>query len=611
MTEPSKLDAINEIPVRLAAQFRRHMPRYLAGLLLLAAYQGAQAWFDLQLKDAINEAVSGDRQIALSIGAWLAAVAFAAFFVRVLSRVVVFNAGRIAEYELRSALLAHLQKLGPSFYTKMPTGEIMSRATNDLTQVRLLLGFGILNAINTVFGLVSAFYVMLTIHPGLTFASLAPLPVLMWVTRQFSTQLYSRQKANQDALGAMSDQVQSSITGARVVRSFNLEEAQAEAFDKTNRDYLEKSLSLAKLRGSMGPVMQSITSAGVLIVFWYGGMLMVAGSIDAGDFLVFFRALGRLTWPLMALGFLVGLLQRGRAAYSRLAEIYQAEPEIVDGPLPAPAQVNGAISVRDLHFAYGEHEVLSRVSFDLEPGSSVAIVGKTASGKSTLAQLLPRLLNTPRGAIFLDGQDIVDLPLTTVRHSIGYAQQNPFLFSTTAGQNIGLALDEPNSRESLLTIRGAAKRAHVLDELLALPDGLDTVVGERGVQLSGGQKQRVSLAGAFVLGPHVLVLDDPLSAVDAKTESGILDAIDEQMAERGVILITHRVAAARRCAQILVLDQGQIVERGTHEELCRMGGIYSSFAEEQRIQSELEKLGQWDGELDSETSESMPRGGAS
>ncbi len=314
-----------------------------------------------------------------------------------------------------------------------------------------------------------------------------------------------------------------------------------------------------------------------------------------GEFLVFFRALGRLTWPLMALGFLVGLLQRGRAAYSRLAEIYRAEPEIVDGPLPAPAQVSGAISVRGLSYSYGDHQVLRGVDFDLAPGDSVAIVGKTASGKSTLAQLLPRLLNTPSGTIFLDGQDIVDLPLTTVRHSIGYAQQNPFLFSTTAGRNIGLALDEPNSDVSLLTIREAAKRAHVLDELLALPDGLDTVVGERGVQLSGGQKQRVSLAGAFVLGPKVLVLDDPLSAVDAKTESGILDAIDEQMAERGVILITHRVAAARRCSQILVLEDGRIVERGTHEQLCQGSGIYASFAEEQRIQSELEKLGEWMG----------------
>jgi ATP-binding cassette subfamily B protein len=295
----------------------------------------------------------------------------------------------------------------------------------------------------------------------------------------------------------------------------------------------------------------------------------------------------------MALGFLAGLVARGRAAYSRLLEIYNAEPEIVDGPLEAPADIRGALEVRHLSYSYGENLVLEDVSFALPPGGSVAIVGRTGVGKSTLSKLLPRLENTPPGSVFLDGIDICDLPLDAVRGAIGYAQQNPFLFSTTAGRNIGLALDDPDSEVSLLTIREAAAQAHVLEELLGLPDGLDTVVGERGVQLSGGQKQRVSLASAFVLGPRVLVLDDPLSAVDSKTERGILDAIDEQMEERGVILITHRVAAARRCDRILVLDEGRIVESGSHVELCRSGGIYAGFAEEQRIESELEKLEDW------------------
>jgi len=600
MSRRTKLDEMNAIPVRLSEQFKRHLPRYVAGAILLGLYNGGQYWFDIQMREAINSAVSGERRIALSIGAILVTLAVGMFVVRVLSRVIVFNAGRIGEYELRGALLARLQKLGPAFYQRMPVGEIMSRATNDLTQVRLLLGFGILNAVNTLFGLFSAFAVMVGIHPVLTLAALAPVPFLMWITRQFSSQIYTRQKDNQDALGKMSDQVQSSITGARVVRSFNLEDTQAAAFQKTNELYLEKSLALARLRGSMGPIMQAITSLGVLIVFWYGGALMVAGELDAGGFLIFFRALGRLTWPLMALGFLVGLLARGRAAYSRLKEIYDAEPEIVDGELPAPEHVAGVLSVRGLSFSYGDHQVLRDVSFDLKAGGSVAIVGKTASGKSTLAQLLPRLLQTPKGSVFLDDDDIVDLPLSSVRHSVGYAQQNPFLFSTTAGNNIALALDDPEGEASLLTIKQAARRAHVLDELLALPDGLNTVVGERGVQLSGGQKQRVSLASAFVLGPKILVLDDPLSAVDARTERGILEAIDEQMAERGVILITHRVAAARRCETILVLDEGRIVEQGTHEELCASGGIYSLFAEEQRIESELSKLGHFHGE-DSES----------
>lgn len=596
MADSPQVAALKALPVGLKQQFRRHAPRYAAGVVLLGLYQGAQLWFDFQLRDAINAAVAGDRSRALSIGIGLVIVAVLALGVRVLSRVIVFDAGRIAEYELRTGLLVRLQLLGRDFYRRMPVGEIMSRATNDLTQVRLLLGFGILNAINTVFGLASAGTAMLSMHPGLTLAALSPLPALMWVTRKFSTQLYSRQKANQDALGRMSDQVQSSITGARVVRSFNLESAQAVEFERINRDYLDKSLSLARLRGSMGPIMQSITSLGILVVFWYGGTLLVAGDLNSGELLAFFRALGRLTWPLMALGFLVGLMARGRAAYSRLEEIYKSAPELSDGPLSEPSQVLGSLEVKDLRFSYGDQEILRGVSFSLPAGGSVAIVGRTASGKSTLAQLLPRLLNTPRGSVFLDGVDIVELPLRTVRASIGYAQQNPFLFSTSAGENIGFPLDDLTHPDAQGTIRRAAERAHVLDELLALPDGLDTMVGERGVQLSGGQKQRVSLASAFVLGPKVLVLDDPLSAVDAKTESGILDAIDEQMAERGVILITHRVAAARRCDQILVLDQGRIVERGTHSELCAGRGLYATFAEEQRIASELEKLAEWQGD---------------
>jgi len=592
------LHEFQSVPFRLLPQFRRHFGRYVAGLVLLAIYQSAQYLFDIRLQEAINAATKGEQERAFEIGVFLILLALSAFVVRVFSRVIVFNAGRIAEYELRGALLLRLQKLSPSFYQKMPAGEVMSRATNDLTQVRLLLGFAILNAINTVFGLVSAFAVMIGISGKLTLAALIPLPLLFWITRRFATAIYSRQKENQEAIGSMSDQVQSSITGTRVIRSFNLEDSQAARFERTNRNYLDKSLALARLRGWMGPVMQSITSLGTLIVFWYGGALLLENEIDPGGLLVFFRALGRMAWPLMALGFLVGLIQRGRAAYARLNEIYEAVPDIEDGTLEAPSLLRGDLEVRNLSYSYGAQQVLSGVSFHLTPGASVAILGRTGAGKSTLARLLPRLENTPRGSVFLDGIDICDLPLQAVRGAIGYAQQNPFLFSTTAGRNIGFALDDPDSPQSLMTIREAGRRAHVLDELLGLPDGLDTVVGERGVQLSGGQKQRVALASAFVLGPRVLVLDDPLSAVDTKTESGILEAIDEQMSERGVILVTHRVAAARRCDSILVLDHGRIVECGTHEQLCSRGGIYAGFAEEQRIQSELEKLSEWEGSAD-------------
>jgi len=319
--------------------------------------------------------------------------------------------------------------------------------------------------------------------------------------------------------------------------------------------------------------------------------MMLRGELDAGGFLAFYRALGRLTWPLISLGFVIGLLQRGRAAFSRLTDIFSAVPDIADGNRALPAAAAGRLEVKQLSFSYNGHNVLDEVSFELPAGKSLAIVGRTGSGKSSLAVLLARLQPTPRGSVFLDGIDVCDLPLSTVRESVGYAQQNAFLFSTTVARNIGFSLDEPDEPESILKIEEAAREACIEQEVFDLPDGFDTVVGERGVQLSGGQKQRVALAAAFASEPKVLVLDDPLSAVDARTERAILDAIDRQRKKRGLILITHRVAAAAHCDQIIVLEKGRVVERGTHQELSKTGGIYAIFAEEQRIESELAKLG--------------------
>jgi ATP-binding cassette subfamily B multidrug efflux pump len=582
--------ATGRFPTGLAAQFLRHGPRYALGVLLLATYQWSQYWFDTRLRSAINDALGPHHSRAVALGLGLIAVMLAAAVVRVLSRVVVFNAGRDAEYELRSSLEERLLELGPSFYRRMSTGEIMSRVTNDLAQVRLLLGFGVLNVINTVFALVSALAVMLPISGKLTAAALSPLPLLLLVSRPLSQEFYTRTRDNQAAIGKMSARVQTSIAGVRVIRSFSLEDAELEAFERTNQAYLDRSLSLARLRGSLGPIMQVTIAVGILVVFWYGGSLVLRHELDAGGFLTFNRALSRLTWPLLSLGFVLGMVQRGRAAYDRLRDVYRAEPDIVDGPLALPGQVAGRLEVRDLSFAYGSSSVLRGVSLSLAPGRSLAIVGRTGSGKSTLAVLLARLQPTPRGAVFLDGVDVCDLPLSVVRSAVGYAQQSAFLFSTTAARNIGFPLDDPDSPESLRRIQEAAVEARVHDEICALPDGYDTVVGERGVQLSGGQKQRVALAMAFVSDPRILILDDPLSAVDARTERGILEAIDRQRAQRSVLLVTHRVAAAARCDQIVVLDHGRIIEQGSHESLVQRGGLYAAFAEEQQAAAELDQL---------------------
>lgn len=585
---------VNGTPIGIGRQFLRHSPRYGVGLVLLGLYQFAQYWFDTRLRLAINAALDHQRELATMLGLTLIGVACGGLVVRVLSRMAIFNAGRIAEYELRQALSERLLLLGPSFFRRMSTGEIMSRVTNDLTQVRLLLGFGVLNVINTVFALASALAVAIPISGKLTMAALVPLPFLLIVTRRFSQQFYARTRDNQDSLGRMSARVQSSIAGVRVVRSYGLEERELAAFDRDNQDYLDKSLKLAYLRGAFGLIMQATVAAGIVVVFWYGGHLVLSGELDPGGFLAFYRALGRLTWPLISLGFVVSLVQRGRASFSRLEDIYRAEPDVVDGVLPAPAYSTGSLEVKALAFSHSDQPVLRGVSFTLPPGQSLAIVGRTGSGKSTLALLIARLLPTPPNSVFLDGFDVCDLPLATLRRTIGYAQQSAFLFSTTVGRNVGFSLDDPDSVHARARIEEAASDAQILPEIHDLPDGFDTVVGERGVQLSGGQKQRVALAAAFVGSPKVLVLDDPLSAVDARTERGILDAIEKKSAGHSVILITHRVAAAALCDRVIVLEQGRVVEEGRHEELCRLGGIYAGFAEEQRIERELEKLGQAD-----------------
>lgn len=578
------------IAITLGGQLRDKTRWYIAGTVLLLVQQFLMARRDFFVRDAVNAAVGISREDPRTIALAIFVISLIAAVARVLSRIVVFWAGRNVEYELRKVLLERLQALGPSFFRSMPTGDIMSRATNDLTQVRLLLGFGILNIVSSLFAFASAVYVMASVSLRLTAVSFVTFPVLWLVTRSFSTRMFQRTKENQEAIGQMSDRTLASLSGARVVRAFGLVPSELASFDQQNAQYLERSLALARLRGSMSPVMGSINAVGILIVFWYGGSLMGSGAISQGDFVAFWLALLRLAWPLLALGFVAAIVQRGRAGYERLKAVLVAVPEIKSGHLVVKEAARGEVRVADLRFAHGKRDVLDGVSFEVPAGKSLAIVGRTGSGKSTIAALLPRLLPTPRGSVFLDGADICDLELGRVRESIGYAQQDAFLFSTTVAKNVAYALPDGDSAEAEQRVRGAAREASVLNEVESLPEGFDTVVGERGVQLSGGQRQRVALARALLRDAPVLVLDDPLSAVDAKTEAAILEAIERQKKARTVILITHRVAAAKRCDQIVVLDAGRVVERGSHDELIASGGLYAAFAREQDLEADLDAL---------------------
>ncbi len=601
--------------VGLGAQFRRNLPLYSAGAVMVVVQQFLLARRDFLVKGAVDGIVAGAASQAARCAALILAVSVFAMVTRLASRVTMFGGGRNVEYELRASLLAHLHRLGPSFFRRFPTGDIMSRATNDLQQVRLLLGFGVLNVVSSLLAFVSALYVMLSLSGKLTLAALSIIPMLVLVTRKFSGPIFQRTRENQAALGKMSDRVLASLAGVRVVRSFAMEGAELRAFEAQNSEYLKKSLSLARLRGAMGPIMGSISAAGVLVVFWYGGTLLANGELSTGDFVAFWLALMRIAWPMMALGFVMAIVQRGRASYARLAAIFDAEPEVVDGPEPAPEYVRGAVRVEGLSYSFARGAepraavdaakakdagdgaiaesaqawVLDGVSFEVPAGGSLAIVGRTGSGKSTLAALLPRLLPVEKSTVFLDGHDVCDLPIEIVRASFGYAQQDAFLFSTTVAENIGYALDTTDGADE--RIRTAAAEAQVHDDVGRFAEGFDTVVGERGVQLSGGQKQRIALARALIREPAVLVLDDPLSAVDAKTEAMILEAIERQTKQRTVILVTHRIAAAKRCDQVLVLERGRVVERGTHDELMGRDGIYRLIAEAQAMDDDLAALG--------------------
>jgi ATP-binding cassette, subfamily B, multidrug efflux pump len=572
----------------LLGQFRVRLFRYAIGFCLLLVYQAAQYWFDTRLMRAIDAARSGDLATAEFIAVALMAVALAAFFVRVASRVAIFYVGRDAEYALRRALLDKLYSLGPSFYVKFGTGDLMSRATNDLTQVRLLLGFGVLNVMNTILALASALLVMFAISVPLTFASMISLPLLVWVTRGFSKRIFARVRDNQAALGAMSDSVQNSLSAVRVVRAFGLEQSEAERFAVDNERVLARGLDLARLRGLIGPLMQAISAVGVVVVFWYGGLLLIEHRISAGGLLSFVRASTRLAWPLIALGYLVAMVQRGRAAYARLREVFDVNSDIEPIAVAAEAQGSHALEVRGLTYSAGTREILSGVDLVINPGERVAIVGPTGAGKSTLAKLLVRALPAPNGSIRLNGREIERMPLSEVRRQICYSQQVPFLFSNAVEQNLAFALDDANSEDAHDRSVEVAKCVRIDAEIRQLVHGYATVVGERGIQLSGGQRQRIALGRALLSKSPILVLDDPTSAVDVATERALCNLFSQLGRERMLVIVTHRVSLASQADRVIVLDSGRVVESGTPAELGQGTGLYRTFCEEQRLESELE-----------------------
>ena len=594
MSSNSEAAATASVPAptrdRLRELIIAHRRDFILGSIILAFSTAAAASIPQFIRGASNDIMAEHARhgMIMAAGIMIAAVFGAAC--RVGSRIYLFNAGRDIEYELRHDLLVHLHTLGPSFYRHMSAGEVMSRATNDLGQVRLMVGFAALNIVNAVISYAVNIPLMVARSPMLTLASLAPYPLIVLATRGFAGSLFRRSRATQDAIGAMSERAQQSLAGVRVVRAYGLEEAEAKEFDRLSHAALDANLALVRIRNAMTPILGIASAAASLIVLWLGGRYVVEGRITVGDILAFQGHLALVAWPTIAMGYVFSITQRGRASLARIGEVLDAQPDMASTGGEALGTVNGALSVKNLSYLIGDRTLLENVTFDVPAGGTLAIVGKTGSGKSTLAALLTRMLPTPDGTVFLDGHDVTHVPLRELRASVCLAQQEPFLFSTTVARNIAFALAETDGPEAWKRARDAAKEAQILEEAESMPEGFDTIVGERGVQLSGGQRQRVALARALLAAPRVLVLDDPLSAVDSRTERAILDAIERAAKGRTLVLVTHRIAAASRCAQIVVLDEGKLLESGTHAQLMESGGVYQRLAERQALEAELESI---------------------
>jgi ATP-binding cassette, subfamily B, multidrug efflux pump len=573
--------------ITLLDYVRPHRARIVQGiglLLLTNLLDKSIPWF---LREAVDALVAGNLGHVATTAGIVALLAAGMAVVRTLSRTRVFNVGRDVEYDLRNDLLAHLHRLGPSFFQRVPTGDTMSRAINDLSQVRVMIGFGVLNIVNSAFAYTIALAMMLAMSPELTLWAVLPFPLLVLVARVLGKAMFSRSQASQEALGALSTRVQEALSGVRLVRAFGSEAEQERLFEVANQTALQKSMALVVLRGVMWPLLVGVASLGTLLVLFRGTAMVLEGTLSVGGLVAFLAYVESLKWPTMGLGYILAVLQRGRASFLRVREILDAEPDVVEAAHPKNPQGPGAIRVEDLSYAYGDRPVLADVAFQAPANRSLAILGRTGSGKSTLAALLARIVPTPAGRVFLDGDDVTELGIRGLRQAVGFAQQEPFLFSDTIARNIGYALPETESPLAMERIRAAARAANVLDEIEGLPEGFATVVGERGVQLSGGQKQRIALARALLPSPRVLIMDDPLSAVDAKTESRILDALEVAGKGRTMILVTHRIAAAQRCDAILVLEDGRVAEQGDHATLLARDGLYSKLAARQRLEEEL------------------------
>ena len=572
----------------LKAYVTRYKKRYGAGFAALLLTQTVGITVPLIIKAGIDKIArgAGGRELFVCAGLLVGAGLTKAVF-QFWMRWILIGISRDVEYDLRNDLFAHLMKLSPRYYTQNRTGDLMSKLTNDLNAVRNMVGPGIMYSANTLVVGLATVSLMLHLDWRLTVMALAPLPLASIAVKVFGQQIHERFEQIQAMYSEITEKVRENLSGVRIIRAFCQEKAEMAEFNRTNREFVEKNKRLIWITSFLWPALALLFAFAFLLIMVVGGRHVVRGVISVGTFAAFNVYLTYLIWPIIALGWVVNLVQRGLASLERLMTIFAAEPEIDDRQVGAhlPGALRGEIEFRNLTFSYNGTPILKNINLRIPAGKTVAIVGATGSGKTTLVSLIPRLYDAPEGAVLVDGIPIRQIPLNVLREHIGFVSQETFLFSKTVRENIRFGAPDVSDSE----VERAAEISNILPEIRGFPKAFDTMVGERGLTLSGGQKQRTAISRAVIRDPRILILDDALSSVDTDTEEKILTHLTQVMAGRTTLLISHRVSTIRNADEIVVLHDGGVVEQGTHEQLLRLNGYYAELYNKQLIEEELEK----------------------